>query len=382
MRYPGKNSEDTASEERPGAGRGEQIGATEARIPSRPERLKRRVTHFACLSLLVAGTTSVGSPALAVPPSTNGAAPRVPTLTDLAVLENRFFSHPYSQDPVDKRLERLECMVFGGIQGGSNEARLTKLMKVVAERAQKPIAQDQTAKVEVPKGEPAAKDNGGEAGKYPVLNTLEWRALKKTFPNESLDQRLDRLESKMFGQPAQSMAYFDRVERLRKTLGIGIETGLDTPLAGGVGPAPRARAGTPDDDSIGSGRIGRPFGGGGGLTPSFPGMSPDLGFGFGFPAGIFDATFDKQLHQMMEQMNKQMAEARRLGSGRWRFDPKSNSWVDLDSGRKVSPDTEGAPRTAPGPRISPMPPSVAPQRRLGQPNMMEEIPPYADPNSI
>lgn len=94
---------------------------------------------------------------------------------------------------------------------------------------------------------------------------------------------------------------------------------------------------------------------------------------------LFDATFDKQFGGMMQQMNKQMEDAMRLGPGSWRFDPKSNSWVDLDTGRKKSLGGSDFPRIAPGPRSHPLPPSVAPQRR---PNVIEDVPPYADPNSI
>ncbi len=346
-------------------------------------RYRRKNTIWRSLSFAAAGVLLFGSSALAVPPAKN---PAPPTLTDLAVLENRFFSHPYAQDPVEKRIERLECMVFGGVQSGTNEERLFKLLKLVAERSQKPLKEEKSV-AEAAKPAPVTNTPGSNgagssnsSAQYPVLNTLEWRALKKTFPSESLDQRLDRLESKMFGQPAQSMAYMDRVERLRKTLGIGIDTGLDSPVARGIGPAPRARAREDGGNDIGLGQT--PFGG---MTiPGMPGGN-GLGFSFGFPGqggSIFDATFDKQVHQMMEQMNKQMAEARRLGNGKWRLDPKTNSWVDIETGR-IAPNQGGESlRVAPGEKGSPSAPSTAPPRRLSQPNVVDDVPAYADPNSI
>lgn len=343
--------------------------------------LKNSRLSAGTLFVALAGIYLLGSSAaLAVPPAKSAPSSPPPTLTDLGVLENRFFSHPYAHDPVEKRIERLECMVFGGVQAGTNEERLLKVMKVIADRSQKPLDKaatpdpsKQSAAAASPAGTPGTQSNS--SAQYPVLNTLEWRALKKTYPAEGLEQRLDRLESKMFGQPAQSMAYADRVERLRKTLGIGIDTGLDAPLATrGTGPAPRAR---PRDDAGG-----QPFAGAmpgaGGLMPGMPEFG--LNFGFGGGDSIFDATFDKQLHQMMEQMNKHMSEARRLGPGQWRFDPKTNNWIDIQSGRKASPDdSSDVPRLSPPRRIFSNPPSVAPPRKTAP---MEEIPPYADPNSI
>lgn len=357
-------------------------------------RYRRKSSRFV-VSSSVALSALISVTAAQAAPSAKPAGPP-PTLTDLGVMENRFFSHPYSQDPVDKRIERLECMVFGGVQAGTNEERLARIIKVVAERSQKPVDKkttvEETAKNDPPQSQTEPKHDSASGGnasaQYPVLNTLEWRALKKTYNTESLDQRLDRLESKMFGQPAQSMAYADRIERLRKTLGIGIDTGLDNSLANrGIGPAPRARA-RENNNELGL----QPSWPSNGM-PRMPGMSGmpgisgmngmnDFGFSFGVPGGgdsIFGATFDKQLHQMMDQMNKQMAEAQRLGPGSWRFDPKTNLWVDIDSGRKVAPN-QGGPRIAPGPRSYPLPPLVAPQRR---PNgVIDEVPAYADPNSI
>lgn len=342
-----------------------------------PNRRKNTTWNAGNVSVALLGLLLSGSAAYAVPPTKAPSAP-APGLTDLGILENRFFSHPYSHDPVDKRLERLECMVFGGIQAGTPEERLSHLIKVVAQRSQTPLKEEKAPVANnqnsdsPDKAAPPAASAGKGSNQYPVLNTLEWRALKKTYPAETLDQRLDRLESKTFGQPAQGMAYADRVERLRKVLGIGIDTGVGSnPLtAGGIGPAPRARANSDEAPSFGP-------------TGNFPfPMGNDFGFSFGMPGNdLFDATFDKQLHSMMEQMNRHMAEARRLGPGSWRFDPKTNSWVDLDSGKRTKPPMAGdIPKTAPGPRFNAQPPIVAPQRKPQ--TMLDEVPPYADPNSI
>lgn len=310
-------------------------------------------------------------------PTLAGAAPEaVFSDADLALLENRFFSHPYAHDPVEKRLERLECMVFGGLKSGSNGARLEQLKKVIAQRSATPLAK--AAPPELPAPSVGAGNSGGKPApaQYPVLNTLEWRVLKKTYANEGLEQRLDRLESKMFGQPAQLMSYFDRVERLKKVMGI--DSKLEQPkILTGQGPKPRAGGGSAFPQALGMPSIEEA------LIPPNP---------FGIGDSPFNTDVNRRFAQIFQEMNRQMDEAMRLGPGSWRFDQKSGSWIEAESGREVKPSpakplpqTQNQPQN-PGtvPRFS------APQRspyrhspfgrRMGGAD--SAIPPYADPNSI
>ena len=76
--------------------------------------------------------------------------------------------------------------------------------------------------------------------------------LKKTYPHESIDQRLARMESQLFGMPAQSMPYIDRIDRLKKTIGMdvigqpGAQVATRQPGKGPIslnGPLPRANRG-------------------------------------------------------------------------------------------------------------------------------------------
>lgn len=345
-------------------------------------RLSGRKFLLLGLSLILG---SAGLPSFAAP---TGAAEV--NDKDLILLENRYFAHPYGHDPVEKRLERLECLIFGATKGGSNVERLTRLNKAVATRSQTPLPSvPATASAS-----PTAPGGGGSTGKsnvqYPVLTTLEWRALKKTFPSESLDQRLDRLESKMFGQPSQTMAYIDRVDRLKKTLGIGSESVQGNEGLTARGPMPKAR---PRDemgmDDGSSGGIGIQIG-----TP-LQGMMPPVfnPFSSGTQLDtIFGATFDK----MFQDMNRQMSEAQRLGPGNWVLDPETNTWIEMNTGRKANPKggaiNEAVPelRRPSGPglhsspnlhsipnlRSNPMIPHI--ERRKN----VIDLPPYADPNSI
>jgi hypothetical protein len=280
-------------------------------------------------------------------------------MNDLSILEHRFFSHAYGHDPAEKRLERLECLVFGSTRDGSNTERMARLMKTVAARSQQPLAQEKPA---VPAPAPASEEKPrfnkppASSKQYPVLNTLEWKTLKKTYPDESLDQRLDRLESKMFGQPAQTMAYIDRVERLKKTLGIG----LTPEPADGItarGPMPKALPRGGDN--------------GAGVVPLEGFMPPSLGPNLGGIDPFGDTAFGgiRQLQQMMQNFDKRMSDMRNSGTTRtWIYDPDTQQWVEQSQGTKK--------KSAPG---QPAKPKVT---TPGDDTSIREVPGYADPNSI
>src|SRR5262249_18973351 len=144
------------------------------------------------------------------------------------------FFKQYSSDPIEKRLQRLELLVFGSTQGGTSEQRAARLRRTIADRDRQA---GETAKERPPAGE--SKKPTGSA-QYPILSTFEWRVLKKTYPTGTLDERLERLETKLFGQPSPAMAYADRVERLKRMLGMDMAQGVPEP-SGPLGPKPKAR---------------------------------------------------------------------------------------------------------------------------------------------
>ncbi|MBP9094263.1 hypothetical protein KBI23_24820 [bacterium] len=137
---------------------------------------------------------------------------------EILVLENRFFFHHYGHDPIEKRLERLELLTLGASQFGTTSERLGHLRAAIVQRDK------QAAQIMADHKVGQAKAGVKNETNYPVLSTLEWRVLKKTYAAETIDQRLDRLESQLFGVPAQAMSYVDRIERLKKTTGVGAES--------------------------------------------------------------------------------------------------------------------------------------------------------------
>jgi len=298
------------------------------------------------------------------------AGPGSQLANQVSVLENRFFFHLYPNDPPEKRLQRLELLILGATQAGSNDERLARLQSAILERdrqsrsqSRPPAGGDQKGKVGAQAGSPGAPDQAGSSGpvngspssQYPILNTLEWRALKKTYAAGSLDARLERLETKLFGQSSPAMAYADRVERLKRTLGIGVAQGLP---AGPLGPMPKARPRS-GQDSLG---IMPPAE----LQPFVPdpgfgsGLSPMLPFSRSPVPGI---EFPKAFSDLFREMDRQMEQIMKMPPGRWRYDPESNSWIEQDSGGrfKAKPKTPGVEE---------------------QGSRSPELPPYYDPNSI
>lgn len=279
---------------------------------------------------------------------------------DVTALENRYFFHQYQHDPIEKRLERLELLVFGSAQGGASQDRLARLKATIVQR-DKQAAHDLAAKNRVESKSKAQDKTLGPAGssQYPVLNTLEWRVLKKTHPTLSLDERLSQLETHLFGQPSPAMSYADRVERLQKTIGLGIsrmEPMQQQALP--QGPLPKAQ-------------------GGRGLNPSMPFYDAPSTSYIPMPPltsledfrGLDDASAAK-MHKRMNDMLKHFSNMMGV--------PFNDSMLPVYPGVPNLNIPPGflAPTTpvVPQPEKGVVPDTSTPAD--------QSIPPYADPNSI
>ena len=199
-------------------------------------RIKKKISRLILpMLLLTAVSGELGcQPAIATRADTSGANDASGSreyqslMKDLKSLEDRYFFHSYDHDPTEKRVERLELLIFGGNQYGVVEDRVKGLKDAIKKRDADSAREHATAKA------------GAESSQYPVLNTLEWRVLKKTYQKEDLDSRLNRLETKLFGQASPAMSYADRIERLKKIVGINV-TSLPRADARIIeGPMPRA----------------------------------------------------------------------------------------------------------------------------------------------
>lgn len=265
--------------------------------------------------------------------------------THVTALENRFFFRIYEHDPLEKRLERLELLVFGATQPGSSAERLNRLRLTIADRDRR-AAETLSGSQKPPAAGSGTSSKPTQSSQYPVLNTLEWRVIKRTYPSDTLDQRLERLETKLFGAASPAMSYADRVDRLKRTVGIGVAQGAPPPV---VGPKPKARP--RGDDNI----AGEPWTYGSPLLPDF------------MPPGRFSMPFldqvPPQFAELFRELDRQMESFKRMPPGRYRFDPGTGMWISPDSGKKFK--MEDLPEVSPAPSLEP-----------------GKLPPYYDPNSI
>src|SRR5579875_362892 len=153
----------------------------------------------------------------------------------LGKLEDRFFEHEYQTDSISARLERLEKMVFGEARTGSNEQRLKELQQAIPAQPstaeQSPAAPPASAapSQQAPAGDAQAAGGGtapAAAGAdqdaetagtdYPSVTALEQQLLGKTYADQPIRKRLDRLETKAFGRPSGIDDLSVRVAKLQE----------------------------------------------------------------------------------------------------------------------------------------------------------------------
>ncbi|MBC7996351.1 MAG: hypothetical protein IAF58_00300 [Leptolyngbya sp.] len=307
------------------------------------------------LILLLALAVFTGGPVLAETSPANSSAFN---LSDLEKAEMRLFSRPYKNDPPEKRIERLELLVFGATQGGSMDERWQSMAKSLKER-QKDDSANATGAGSLQTGE--KKANGSVStkpplkGNYPAVDSIEWRVLKKTYKGDPINDRVDRLETKLLGQANPGMALFDRVERLKKIAGATANSGQSSaslpPTV--LGPMPRAMPRSQMPFSFGDSLMPMPF------TAEQP-----------FSNSEDFSSMNKLMTEMFGRMSRQMRDLQNVPPGVYDFkmDPSGpNSAVPNYTPFKSSPFKQGAPNFVPPVFKRVVPP---------------ELPPYADPNAL
>lgn len=167
----------------------------------------------------------------------HGAVPAIAADADSAdpnvpKLEQKFFEHTYPKDPLPQRLERIEKMVFGEAKTGADGERLSKLIQAVPGLNSvpdvPPPASTNTASgdaQDVPMPPPSksrAPQPIADGSKYPQVSAMELKLLGKDYGADPVDQRLARLETKVFGKPSGSTDLSDRVDALKNRTGVDV----------------------------------------------------------------------------------------------------------------------------------------------------------------
>jgi hypothetical protein len=215
---------------------------------------------FVALSIVAnfSGTRSFGAtPAIPLKGQT-------PYQDQVGALEQKLLQRTFPVDPTEKRLQRLELLLFGTGQIGTNQERLEQLKKASIGNGV-----DQTSK--------ARTGKGSETSSLSEIAAIEKQVLKRTSPKLSATTRLSQLETKVFGQASPSMPLSNRIERLEKTIGM---------------------AGHPDGGQPSSRISNQPFE-----------MLPNGGFSYHFYGNSRDLNsgrLDPQVSEIFRQMEQQM----------------------------------------------------------------------------
>jgi hypothetical protein len=177
----------------------------------------------------------------------------------LAKLEVKFFKHTYPKDADETRLDRLEKMIFGETRSGADTERLKNLAATVPNLNDLPASSEPATADAATTSEPDSKVSNrsssrsgrgsstspsssssstasssaadesmaadkvlaGES-KYPAVTALEQHLFKRDYANEAVGDRLNRLESKVFGRPSKFTDLSERVDALKEKTNVDV----------------------------------------------------------------------------------------------------------------------------------------------------------------
>lgn len=153
----------------------------------------------------------------------------------LADLERRFYFHDFARDTNGQRLNRLEDLVFGQPASLPDAERLAAITAALAKvdfglslGSHKPQATAQSgpppSSADAIAREPDRSPDyrPPSSSKYPAVLAMESRLLGGTYESESLESRLRRLETRVFGRASASDDLSARVDMLKSRTGIDV----------------------------------------------------------------------------------------------------------------------------------------------------------------
>ena len=160
----------------------------------------------------------------------------------LGQLENKFYKHTFPKDDDATRLDRLEKMIFGEAKSGSDTDRLKALADTVPNlgaiaqdsdsdtgsdtgatgkpSGRKPVASNNSA-LDLSEERTPATRRAGES-QYPAVTAMEEKLFNKTYVSEAVNDRLNRLETKVFGRPSKFTDLSERVDALKEKTTVDV----------------------------------------------------------------------------------------------------------------------------------------------------------------
>lgn len=153
--------------------------------------------------------------------SSSSPASSIPSGSDpLAVYEQKLLTESHANEPLSDRIGRLETFIFGEAQSGSIEDRQTRLLQVLRntapEATPKPVNPDSpdAQASEPPRRVAPPPVEKPDATDYPTVTTMEENVFGQNYRQDSIANRLARLENKIFGNTFPNMQLIDRVDNL------------------------------------------------------------------------------------------------------------------------------------------------------------------------
>ena len=128
----------------------------------------------------------------------------------LTKIENSVLGANYSNQKVEKRLDRLEEYVYGKKKQGKTSDRLQKLAKDLNADT---IGQEVEPRVDM--GEEVAENTPDSSVDYPIIKDVERSLNIVSKPTQSLHSRLVAIEKQLFHNVYDTDDFYTRVERIK-----------------------------------------------------------------------------------------------------------------------------------------------------------------------
>lgn len=229
----------------------ERLSRLETTIFGAPQQRDAIESRLQALGQFFQPTSPMPAQGTTQPPTTQATRPtpelapdesRYPTVT---AMENQVLQQTFEQEPLEKRLIRLEQRVYGRSQVGSLQDRSDRLQETVLgnNTASQPLASaSSTVSSYTPSmGSSSSSSPSGNPGQISAellqaLPAVEQRILHQSFPNDSVENRLSRLETRLFNAPAPEMAPEDRLYRIVSVANAQQSSRSEQALRGGFPP--------------------------------------------------------------------------------------------------------------------------------------------------
>jgi hypothetical protein len=147
--------------------------------------------------------------------------------TRLSAVEWRLFAHPYEKDSDDKRLSRLERLVFGAERQDLDTAsRFAKISAALSSTKKENRSGRNLATVTLP-----SRSIVGAQSNYPSVSELETKVFSTTYATMPVATRLQNLEIRVFGKVSQSDDLCSRVDALNGYVNATVSTPQKIPFS-------------------------------------------------------------------------------------------------------------------------------------------------------